>query len=128
MYHSFWPHELKHIRPPSFLLSPAVCPSLCPLNQWYYSAMPSSATLFSFYLQSFPASRNVSHIFTFLLLKYFKDSTEINLKFQILLTQYKLFVLINEFNTLGTEGLCVFQIKIMWEKEKNNILRIFLSW
>ena len=36
--------------------SPGVCPSSCPLNQWCYPTISSSAALFSFCLQSFSAS------------------------------------------------------------------------
>ena len=36
--------------------SPGVCPSPCPLNQWYHTTISSSVALFSFCLQSFPAS------------------------------------------------------------------------
>ena len=36
--------------------SPRFCPSSCPLNRWCYPTILSSATLFSFCLQSFPAS------------------------------------------------------------------------
>ena len=38
------------------LLSPGVCPSSCPLNQWCPPTISSFVALFSFYLQSFPAS------------------------------------------------------------------------
>ena len=38
------------------LLSPRVCSNSCPLSQWYYLTISSSATPFSFCLQSFPAS------------------------------------------------------------------------
>ena len=37
-------------------LSPGICPSSCPLNQWCHPTISSSVTLFSFCLQSFPAS------------------------------------------------------------------------
>ena len=36
--------------------SPRVCPSSCPLNQWCHPTISSSVALFSFCLQSFPAS------------------------------------------------------------------------
>ena len=42
------------------LISPVVCPSSCPLNQWCYPTSSSSVTLFSFCLQFFPASRSFS--------------------------------------------------------------------
>ena len=35
---------------------PRVCLNSCPLGQWHYLTISSSATLFSFCLQSFPAS------------------------------------------------------------------------
>ena len=50
------PHELQHARllcPP---LSHGVYSNLCPLSQWCYLTVSSSATCFSFCLQSFPAS------------------------------------------------------------------------
>ena len=50
------PHELQHTRllcPP---LSHGVCSNSCPLFQWWYLTISSSAASFSFYLQSFPAS------------------------------------------------------------------------
>ena len=53
---SLQPHELQHARlcyPP---LSPVVCSSSCPLSHWCYLTISSSATPFSFCLQSFPAS------------------------------------------------------------------------
>ena len=53
---SLRPHGLQHARP--FCPSPSsgVCPSSCPLSRWSHPAISSSATLFSFCLQSFPAS------------------------------------------------------------------------
>ena len=48
---------LQHARPPCPSLSPRVCPSSCPLKQWCHPTFSSSVTLFSFCLQSFPASR-----------------------------------------------------------------------
>ena len=53
---SLWPHELKHTRLPCPSPSPGVCLNLCPLNQWCYLTITSSAALFSFCLQSSPAS------------------------------------------------------------------------
>ena len=43
-------------QPPCPSLSPRVCPSSYPLRQWCYPTISSSADLFSFCLQSFPAS------------------------------------------------------------------------
>ena len=37
-------------------LSPGACSNSCPLSHWYYLTISSSATLFSFCLQSFPES------------------------------------------------------------------------
>ena len=58
-------HELQHARLPCPPLSPRVCSNSCPLNQWCYLAISSSASPFSFYLQSFPASGSfpVSQLF-----------------------------------------------------------------
>ena len=55
MSDSLWPHGLQHARLPSPSLSPRICLNSCPLN-WCYLTVPSSATPFSFCLQSFPAS------------------------------------------------------------------------
>ena len=49
-------HGLQHTRLPCPLPSPGVCSNTCPLSQWCYLRISSSATLFSFCLQSFPAS------------------------------------------------------------------------
>ena len=45
---------------PCPLLSSRVFSDSCPLSQWCYITISSSATLFSFCLQSFPASGSVS--------------------------------------------------------------------
>ena len=50
------PQGLQHARPPCPLPSPRVCPSSCPLYEWCHPAISSSVALFSFCLQSFPAS------------------------------------------------------------------------
>ena len=49
------PHGLQHARL-SCPLSSKVCSSSCPLSQWCYLIILSSVALFSFCLQSFPAS------------------------------------------------------------------------
>ena len=49
------PHGLQHTRFPCPSPSPGVCSSSCPLNQWCYLTVSSSAPLFS-HLQSFPES------------------------------------------------------------------------
>ena len=56
--------KLQHARLPS--LSPRVCSNSCPLNWWFSPTISSSVTLFSFCLQSFPASGSfpVSQLFT----------------------------------------------------------------
>ena len=56
MSNSLQPHWLQHARLPCPSPSPEVCPSSCPLNQWCHPTISSSVTLFSFCLQSFPAS------------------------------------------------------------------------
>ena len=48
--------EIPWTGTPGFPVPPRVCPNSCPLSQWCYLAISSSATPFSFCLQSFPAS------------------------------------------------------------------------
>ena len=52
----FATHGLKHARLPCPSLSPGVCSSSRPLSWWCHSTISSSATLFSFCLQSSPGS------------------------------------------------------------------------
>ena len=47
---------LQHTRLLCLPLSPRVHSNSCPLSQWYYLTISSSAAFFSFCLQSFPAS------------------------------------------------------------------------
>ena len=54
---TFRPHGLQHARLPYPSLSPRVFSDSCPLSQWCYLTISSSATPFSFSYQSFPASR-----------------------------------------------------------------------
>ena len=60
------PHGLQHTGLPCPSLSPGVCSDSCPLSQWCYLTISSSATPFSFGLPSFPASGSfpVSQFFT----------------------------------------------------------------
>ena len=63
---SLWPQGLERVRllcPP---LPSRVCSDSCPLSQWCYLTISSSATRFSFYLQSFPTSGSfpLSWLFT----------------------------------------------------------------
>ena len=51
-----WPHGLKHARPPSPSPTPGVDSNSCPLSWWCHPTISSSAALFSFCLQSCPAS------------------------------------------------------------------------
>ena len=53
MSSSLQPHGLQHTCPS---LLPTVCSNSCPLSWWCYPTISSSATPFSFCLQSFPAS------------------------------------------------------------------------
>ena len=59
----FRPHGLQHAGLLCALLSSKVCSNSCPLSQWCHPTVSSSATLFSFCLQSllvlesFPVSR-----------------------------------------------------------------------
>ena len=55
---SSWPHRLQHVGLPCPSPSPVVCPNSCPWSQWCHPAISPSVTLFSFCLQSFPASGN----------------------------------------------------------------------
>ena len=69
------PHEPEHARLPCSSLSPRVCSNSCPLSQWCHPAISSSAALFSFCLQSFPASG--SFPMSQLLLESFKTTQNI---------------------------------------------------
>ena len=51
---SLWPHGLQHSRLLCPSLSPRVCSNSCPLSQWCYPTISSSAAHFSFCPQSFP--------------------------------------------------------------------------
>ena len=56
MSNSLQPHGLQHARLPCASPSPRICSNSCPLSWWCYLTISSSAALFSFCLQSFPAS------------------------------------------------------------------------
>ena len=60
------PHGLKHTRLLCPSLSPKVCPSSYLLNWWHHPTISSSVAVFSFCLQSFPASESfpMSQLFT----------------------------------------------------------------
>ena len=66
MSNSLQPHGLQHSRLPCPSLCPEVCSNSCPLSQWCHATISSSAALFSFCPQSFPASRSfpVRQLFT----------------------------------------------------------------
>ena len=53
---SLWPHGLQHARLPSPLPSPGVDSNSSPLSRWCHQTISTYVTLFSFRLQSFPAS------------------------------------------------------------------------
>ena len=63
---SLWPHGLQHTSLSCPLPSPRVCSNSCSLSQWFNLAISSSAVLFYFCLQSFPASESfrISWLFT----------------------------------------------------------------
>ena len=63
MSNSLWPYGWQDARPSRPSLSPGVCPSSCPSSQWCHPTISSSAAVFSFCLQSFPASFPVSQLF-----------------------------------------------------------------
>ena len=66
MSDSLWPHGLQWAKFPCPSLSPQVRSDLwCPLSQWCYLTISSSATPFSFCLQSFPASESLPKIWLF---------------------------------------------------------------
>ena len=56
MSNSSWPHGLQHTKLPCPSPSAGICPRSCLLNWWCRATISSSVTLFSFCLQSFPAS------------------------------------------------------------------------
>ena len=56
MPNTFWPHGLQHTRLSCPSLCPGVCSDSCPLIRQCYLTTSASAPLFSFRLQSFPAS------------------------------------------------------------------------
>ena len=58
-YLTLRPHGLQHARFPWPSLSPGFCPNSCPLSQWCHPTISFSAAPFSFWLQSFPASRPI---------------------------------------------------------------------
>ena len=66
MSNSLQPYGLQHIRLPCPPLSPQVCSNSCPLSQWCYLTIQSSAASFSFCLQYFPISWSfpMSQLFT----------------------------------------------------------------
>ena len=60
MSNSLQPHRLQHARLPCPSLFPKLCSNSCSLSWWCHPTISSSATLFSFCLQSFPASGHFS--------------------------------------------------------------------
>ena len=50
------PHGLQHARPPCLSPTPGVHPNPCPLSRWCHPTISYSVILFSYCLQSFPAS------------------------------------------------------------------------
>ena len=66
MSESLQSHRLQHARRPCPSLSPGVCSDSCPLSQWCYLTILSSATPVSFCFQYFPApgSFPMSQLFT----------------------------------------------------------------
>ena len=53
-------HGPQHTRPPGPLPTPGVYPNSCPLSQWCHPTISPSVVPFSFWLQSYPASRLLS--------------------------------------------------------------------
>ena len=56
MSNSLWPHGLQHARLPCPSPTPGACSNSCPLCRWCHPTISSTVALFSFCLQSFPAS------------------------------------------------------------------------
>ena len=65
MSNSLQPHGLQHTRLPFPSVSPSICSDSCPMSQWCYPTISSSAVSSSC-LQSFPASGSfpMSWLFT----------------------------------------------------------------
>ena len=59
MSNSLWPHGLQHARLPCPSPTPGACSNSCPSSRWCHPTISSSVTLFSSYLQFFPASGSV---------------------------------------------------------------------
>ena len=59
MSNSLRPAALQHTSLPCPSLSPGVCSDSCPLSQWCYLTISSTAALISVCLQTFPASGSV---------------------------------------------------------------------
>ena len=73
---SLWSHGLQHDRPPCPSPSPGVCLSSRSLHQWCHPAISFSDDLFSFYLQSFPASGTFPMSYLFASDNWCKISTQ----------------------------------------------------
>ena len=58
MSDSLQPHGLQHARLSCPSWSPGVCSDSCPLSLWCHPTISFSASLFSFWPQSFPPSRS----------------------------------------------------------------------
>jgi len=63
MSNSLPPHGLQHDRLPYSSSSLGVCSNSCPLSQWCYLTISSSAAPFSSCLQSFPTSESSTEWF-----------------------------------------------------------------
>ena len=61
---SLWPHEPQHARPPCPSPTSGVHPNPCPLSRWCHTTISSSLVPFSSCPQSFPASFQMSQLFT----------------------------------------------------------------
>ena len=80
VFDSVRPCGLQHARLPCSSLSPRVCSDSCPLSQWCYLTISSSAIPFSFCLQTFSASGSfpMSWLFTSGGPKYWSFNFSIN--------------------------------------------------
>ena len=66
VFDSLWPHGLQHARLPCPSSATRAYSNSCPLSRWCHPTISSSVVPFSFWLQSFPASRSfpLSQFFT----------------------------------------------------------------
>ena len=112
MSDSLWLNGLQHAWLPCPSLSPGVCTNSCALSQWFHLTFSSSATIFSFWLQAFPASRSfpMSWLFT-------SDSQSIGASPSASILSMN----IHGWFPLGLSGLISLQSKVKWVKSLSHV-------